>query len=150
MNNKTSDKKPSLINEKHEVILSTTFIGIFSTIRHNDGRVSSNPVSFIWNGEEFEVSTLKGRMKYKNLLANPCATLCVISPENHMHYVEVRGTVRMVDDPDRAYLRYQFKKLAGEEAPEDMDPPDSERVILYLRPEQLSSPVLYGGRFDNI
>lgn len=143
-----NDSKP-LINDKHETILAQTFIGLLSTVRHNDGRISTNPVSFIWNGKEIEVSTLKGRMKYKNLVANASATFCVVSPQDHMQYVEIRGMVRIVDDPDRDYLRYQFKKLAGEELPEDMDPPDAERVVLYLLPEQVSSPVLYGGRFDN-
>ena len=147
--NDQSKKDPSaLVTEKHEAILATNFLGTLSTIRHNDGRVSTNPVSFIWNGKEIEISTLKGRMKYKNLLANPSATICVISPKNPMSYVEIRGTVRLVDDPDREYLRYQFKKLSGEDVPEDMDPPGAERVTLYLQPEQVSSPVLYGGRFD--
>ena len=137
-----------MINEQHEEILHSTFLGVLSTLRHNDGRISTNPVSFLWNGEEVEISTLKSRMKYKNLVANPAATICVTHPTNHMRYVEIRGTVRIVDDADRQYLRYQFKKLSGEEPPEDMDPPDAQRVIIYLRPEQVSSPVLYGGRFD--
>ncbi len=137
-----------MINEKQEAILASTFLATLSTIRCKDGYISSNPVSFIWNGEEFEVSTMKNRMKYKNLLTNPSATICVISPEDNMRYVEVRGTVRMVDDPNREYHRYSFKKLTGQELPEDLDPPNAERVTLYLRPEQVSSPVLYGGRFD--
>ncbi|MEH6519530.1 MAG: pyridoxamine 5'-phosphate oxidase family protein [Halioglobus sp.] len=149
MSEQEKSEAQSLVKENHETILATTFIGQLSTVRHKDGHISTNPVSYIWNGEELEISTLKGRMKYKNVLANPRATLCVVSPKNHMHYVEIRGTVRVVDDTDRAYLRYQFKKLAGMDAPEDMDPPGSERVVLYLRPEQVSSPVLYGGRFDD-
>lgn len=149
MDDQGNNQNNPLINRKHEAILTQTFIGALSTIRHNDGRISTNPVSYIWNGKEIEVSTLKGRMKYKNLVANPSATLCVISPQDHMQYVEIRGSVRIVDDPDRDYLRYQFKKLAGEDLPEDMDPPGAERVVLYLLPEQISSPVLYGGRFDN-
>lgn len=140
----------SLVSEKHEAILATTFLGALSTIRHNDGRISTNPVSFIWNGEEMEISTLKNRMKYKNLLVNPNATICVMSPQNHMQYVEMRGTVRMVDDPNREYLRHSFIQISGQEPPEDMDPPGSERVTLYLRPEQVSSPLMYGGRFDDM
>jgi PPOX class probable F420-dependent enzyme len=148
--NDSGNSTPTLISDRHEAIFATTFIGLLSTIRHNDGHVTTNPVSYIWNGSELEVSTLKSRMKYKNLLANPKATMCVVSPRNHMHYVEVRGTVRIEDDPDRNYLRYQFKKLSGEEMPEDLDPPGAERVVLYLRPEQVSSPSLYGGRLDDM
>ncbi len=148
MNNSDNGNGQSLINVQHEAILSTTFIGTLSTIRHNDGCISNNPVSYIWNGEELEISTLKSRMKYKNLLANPSATICVISPEDHMRYVEIRGTVRFVDDPDREYLRYNFKKLSGENLMKDMDPPDSERVTLYLHPDHVSSLSLHGGWFD--
>ena len=141
---------PALITEAHESIFATSFIGLLSTIRHGDGHVSTNPVSYIWNGSELEISTIKSRMKYKNLLANPNATLCVVSPHNHMHYVEVRGTVRIEEDADRAYLAYQFEKLAGEPLPEDIDPPGTERVVLYLTPQQVSSPSLYSGRFDDL
>ena len=77
------------------------------------------------------------------------AQLCVIDPNDHMTYVEIRGTVRVEDDIDKKYLRAQFKKHTGDELPEDLDPPDAERVVLYLTPEQVSSPQLYGGRFDN-
>lgn len=135
------------LDDAQEAILSTTFIAMLSTIRHNDGRVSTNPVTFLWDGDEIGISTLKSRMKYKNLVANPAATVCVISPDDHMRYVEIRGTVRFEDDPDRSYLRKNFLTLMGVEPPENLDPPDAERVTLYLKPEQVSSPVMYGGQF---
>ena len=49
-----SDPGQSPIKPQHEAVLSTTVIGCFSTVRHNDGRVSTNPVSYLWNGKEFE------------------------------------------------------------------------------------------------
>ena len=137
-----------MVNDKQEQILTDNFIGLLSTIRHSDGYISTNPVSFIWNGQAIEVSTLKSRVKYKNLLANPQATLCVVSPKDPMQYVEIRGQVRIEEDADKSYVRWQFKKLSGYDMPEDMDPPGSERVVIYLEPEQVSSPSLYGGRFD--
>ena len=135
------------LTEAQESILKTTFIAMLSTIRERDGRVSTNPVTFLWDGSEIGISTLKNRVKYKNLVANPQATVCIISPEDHMQYVEIRGSVRLVDDPDRSYLRHNFMTLMGVEPPDDLDPPEAERVTIYLRPEQVSSPVLYGGRF---
>ena len=139
-----------MISEQHEKILATTVIGSFSTLRKKDGRISTNPVSFLWNGKEFEISTLKGRVKYKNLAANPQATLCVISGEDPMHYVEIRGSVRLVDDPDRGLFKAHFRKVSGGvEAPPGMDPEGSERAMIVLTPEQVSSPVMYSGTFDN-
>lgn len=144
-----ADSKESLVKPQHEAILATTVIGCLSTVRHNDQRVSTNPVSFLWNGSVFEISTLKGRMKYKNMAANPQATLCVVSATDPMHYVEVRGSVRMEDDPDRSKFTPFFKKVSGIEPPEGMDPPGSERAMIYLTPEQVSSPKMYGGQFDD-
>lgn len=140
----------ALIQPHHEAVLATTVIGCFSTVRHNDQRVSTNPISFLWNGSEFEISSLKGRMKYKNIQKNSQATLCVVSAKDPMHYVEVRGSVRVVDDPDRALFTAHFRKVSGGvEPPEGMDPPNSERVMFYLTPEQVSSPVMYSGTFDS-
>jgi PPOX class probable F420-dependent enzyme len=139
-----------MISAQHEKILATTVIGSLSTLRVKDGRISTNPVSFLWNGTEFEISTLKGRVKYRNLAANPQATLCVISGEDPMHYVEVRGSVRLVDDPDRGLFKAHFRRVSGGvEAPEGMDPEGSERAMIFLMPEQVSSPVMYSGTFDN-
>ena len=143
-----NEKDPALVKSEHEAILSQTSLATLSTIRYNDGHITTNPVSYIWNGEEIEISTLKNRMKYKNLCANPLATVCIVSPSDPMKYVEIRGRVKLVDDPAREYIRAAFEKVSGHKMPEDMDPPNSERVTLYLRPEQVSSPVLYGGRFD--
>lgn len=148
MKQNSNEDTQSLIKPEHETILSQTFLATLSTVRQKDGHISTNPVSYIWNGEEIEISTLKNRMKYKNLLANPLATVCIVSPNDPMKYVEIRGTVKLVDDPEREYVRGAFKKISGHDMPADMDPPNAERVTLYLRPEQVSSPVLYGGRFD--
>ncbi len=144
----SNDKTPpNALSKEQENILATTFIAMLSTIRHNDGRISTNPVTFLWNGQALKMTTLKSRMKYKNLLANPKATACIISPEDHMRYIEIRGKVHLEDDHDRSDLRENFLTLMGEEPPDDLDPPGSERATLYLTPEQVSSPVLYGGRF---
>ncbi len=137
------------LNPKQVEILNSTFLGNLSTLRHNDGYISTNPVSFHWTGEEIEISTLKSRMKYKNLVADPRATFCVIVPQNHMSYVEVRVSVRFVDDPEASLMRESFFRITGEYPPEDLDPPGSERVMLFLKPEQVSSPKLYGGRLDD-
>ena len=138
----------SLITPAHEAILKTTFIGLFSTIRHTDGYISTNPVNYHWNGTAFEISTLKNRVKYPSLVAHPQATLCVVSPKDFMKYVEVRGRVELEEDPDRALMKEGFRRVTGVNPPEDLDPPGSERVMIYLYPEQVSSPAVYGGRFD--
>jgi PPOX class probable F420-dependent enzyme len=145
-----ADAPESLVQPRHEALLASTVIGCLSTLRHTDGRISTNPVSYRWNGAQIEISTLKGRMKYKNMVADPRATLCVVSPRDPMHYVEMRGRVRLVDDPDRSLFAAHFRATSGGiEPPEGMDAPGAERVMIYLTPEQVSSPQMYGGQFDD-
>ena len=132
----------------HREILAATHHGVMSTIRASDGLISTNPVGYVWDGTCVRISTIKDRIKHRNLLANPPVTFCVIHPEDHTRYVELRGTASIEEDPDRAFLRRQFREgSGGAEPPADLDPPGTERVIVRIHPRQSSSPLLYGGRF---
>jgi hypothetical protein len=68
----TSAKLPEArIPDTHVGILDTALLATVSTISHKDGLISTNPVAFDWDGEYLRLSTLKSRVKYRNLLANP-------------------------------------------------------------------------------
>lgn len=137
--------------KQYDELLRSNFVGLLSTIRAADGLISTNPVGFVWDGECIRISTLKSRLKYSNLAANPLATFCVMSPKNLMAYLEVRGHATLTDDKDRSFARRQFMLgSGGMEPPADMDAPHAERVIIQIHPQQVSSPKLYGGRFDQI
>lgn len=136
---------------QYDALLRSTFFGMLSTIRHTDGLISTNPVGYVWNGDTIRISTLKSRIKYRNIQENPLATLCVMSPQNAMSYVEIRGRASVQDDPGRVFAREQFMVGSGGiEPPADMDAPHAERVIITLEPLQVSSPTLYGGRFNDM
>ena len=135
------------IPEAHHETLESTTIALMSTIRHKDGLISTNPVGFVWDGESIRISTTKDRVKYRNLVANPNITFCAVDPVNPMKYVEIRGTASLTDDTDKSFLETTFTS-AGMEMPDDLEPPETERVVIRIHPEQCSSPVLYGGRFD--
>lgn len=134
---------------KH-ALLEENFIGMMTTVRHKDGMLSTNPVGYVWDGKQIRVSTLKSRVKYQNLLADDRICFCVTSPKNVMDYIEIRGVATLQDDPDRSFHDKQFRRgSGGMEPPKDMDPPGAERVTITIHPTQVSSPTLYGGRFDN-
>ena len=144
-----SETNESGIPKGHREILASNSWGLMSTIRHKDGLISTNPVSYLWDGECVRISTLKSRVKYDNLRANPLVTLCVVQHDDHTKYVELRGHATIEDDPDRSFLRRVFMDgSGGAEPPEDLDAPGSERVIVRIHPQQSSSPLLYGGRFS--
>ncbi len=133
---------------KPPLIASTKF-GVMSTVRHSDGMISSNPVGYFWDGEIIRISTLKSRVKYQNLLADSRVALCIVNAGNVMDYIEIRGHATLEDDPQRDFFRCQFMAgSGGVEPPEDIDPPGAERVIITIHPNRVSSPLLYGGRFD--
>ncbi len=133
----------------HKAILADNSFGLLSTIRVKDGLISTNPVSYVFDGECVRISTLKSRIKYDNLVADPMVTFCVIHHADHTKYVELRGHASLEDDLDRSFIRRQFVETSGgEEPPPDLDAPDSERVIVRIHPHQSSSPLLCGGRFS--
>jgi len=141
-----SDTTEIELPEAHREIIAANTIGVMSTLREKDGRISTNPVGYLWDGESVRISTVKNRVKYHNLLANPMVTFCVVDREDHMRYVEVRGFATIEEDPDRSFLDSTFV-AAGMEPPAELDPPGTERVIVRIHPQQSSSPYLYGGRF---
>ena len=136
------------IPEHNHALLENSFFGVLTTIRAKDGLLSSNPVGFVWDGQQIRISTLKSRLKYQNLAADDRVAFCVVSKTNVMDYVEIRGHASLEDDKDRSFFRRQFMAGSdGAEPPENLDAPDAERVIITIHPQQVSSPKLYGGRF---
>jgi hypothetical protein len=106
-------------------------------------------VGYDWDGESVRISTIASRMKYANLVADPTVTFCVVDSVDHTRYVELRGHATLEPDPDRSFLRRQFLRQSnGQEPPPDLDAPDERRIIIRIHPEQVSSPLLYGGRFS--
>jgi PPOX class probable F420-dependent enzyme len=135
------------IPKSHLDIVEQEYLAMVSTIRHQDGLISTNPVSIDWDGEFVRFSTLKKRVKYKNLLANPQITLCITSSSDTTRYIEIRGTAELTDDPQAAFQRAMWKRFTGEdEFP--YDPPGAERVIVRIEPQQISTPSLYGGQMS--
>lgn len=133
------------IPDSHLDIVEQEYLAMVSTIRHQDGLISTNPVSIDWDGEFVRFSTLKQRVKYRNLLANPQITLCITSSKDSTRYIEMRGTAELQDDPGGAFQRAMWKRFTGEDE-FNYDPPGAERVIVKIVPIRVSTPSLYGGQ----
>lgn len=144
-----SERNVIPIEPSYAEFLDQHFLAMLTTIRA-DGLLSTNPIGYVWDGQQIRVSTLRARMKCKNILQDDRVTFCVQSPTNPMDYVEVRGHATIEDDADRSFFRTQFMRGMGEEPPADLDPPNAERVIIVIHPEQVSAPKVYGSRFDDV
>ena len=144
----TSAQPPEAsIPDTHVGILDAAMLATVSTISHRDGLISSNPVAFDWDGSHIRLSTLKSRVKYRNLLANPQITFCAVDPKNVTRYVEIRGYAEISEDPGGELNSRLFRRMTGTEWP-NLDEPGAERVIVKIVPTQVSAPAIYGGRLD--
>ena len=65
------------------------------------GRDGAPQSSVIWatrEDDEIVFSTIRGRVKTRNMERNPQVSLCAYDPADPYSYVEVRGTVSMVEE----------------------------------------------------
>ncbi len=100
--------------------------------------LSAHPVSFLWDGERLRFSTLKGRQKIRNLQADPRISLCIVDPENDLHYLEIRGQASLEEALDRSFINsIAHKYLNVDEYPYDR--PDAERITVTIHVEQAST-----------
>jgi PPOX class probable F420-dependent enzyme len=146
----TSAERPEAqIPDEHVGILEAAMFAMVSTIGHRDGLISTNPVAFDWDGQYIRVSTLKSRVKYRNLLANPQITFCALDRKMPTQYIEVRGYAEISEDPGGELNRKLFRRMTGTDFPPELDEPGAERVIVKIVPAQVSGPTIYSGHVDH-
>jgi PPOX class probable F420-dependent enzyme len=123
------------IPTSHQDLLNRPLVATLSTIGP-DGLIQSTAVWYLHNDGELIVSVRKDRQKYRNLEANPAATLLIIDPENIVRTLEIRATVELRDDPDKA-VAARFAPSYGH-APSTWDPQGAERAIVVLHPRKVT------------
>jgi PPOX class probable F420-dependent enzyme len=84
-----------------------------------DGRPHLSPNWYLWDGENFYVSTTRKRAKYTIFRRDPRAELVFDEPEG-MRYVEVPATVTIREDvPANVHLFRAIRQKHGRETPAD-------------------------------
>jgi len=86
---KLSDEARRLFNRPVFAILSTA------------GPNGAPQSSVIWvrtDGDDVLFSTIRGRLKARNMERNPKVSLCAYDPADPYVYVEIRGTVTMIEE----------------------------------------------------
>ena len=129
------------IPESHRFILTDRPTAYMATYRHKDGLLSVNPVGLIWDGELIRIPTIKTRVKYKNLLADPRISLSIPYRNNPNIFLEVSGYAEVADDTDRSFINFMAKAYLGIDT-YPFDNPDDERVIITVYPEHVSASEL--------
>jgi len=130
--------KTKPIPKSHQDILTNRPTGHLCTIR-KDGRLTVNPVGLMFDGEYVRVSTLKSRVKYKNLVRDRRVAISVPHRNNPNRYIEIRGIAELTDDADRSFVNSVAKAYMGVDV-YPFDQPGDERAIITIHAEQVSAP----------
>ena len=81
-----------------------------------DGRPQVTPVWCDFDGTHVRVNTARGRVKDRNLKANPNVALSAQDPDNPYRYVQVRGrVVEMTEQGADAHIDALAKKYIGKD-----------------------------------
>jgi PPOX class probable F420-dependent enzyme len=127
------------VPESHADLLSQPLVGVLTTIGA-DGLPQSTALWYLLDEGELKISVMTSRQKYKNLLADPKATLFIFDPNSTGKTLEIRGEVEIRPDPDKAQAA-RFAPTYGSAASE-WDPQGAIRVVLVLKPKRI---VTFGG-----
>ena len=113
-------------------------VAIIATVSPR-GRAQATPIWFMVEGDRIIANTSRGRVKLRNLEANPHLALTVVDPKNMFRWVQIQGEVDRFDaengarDIDRLSMRYAGRPYAYRpgQRPED-------RVTIVIRPLRIS------------
>jgi PPOX class probable F420-dependent enzyme len=113
-----------LLDGPHTAILATS---------NPDGRPQSSVIFVKRTGDTILFSTIRGRLKTRNMERDPRVSLLVLAHSGK--YLEVRGRVDISDDPQKALLHEMYERhMNGATPPPE---PEAERVIVRVHPEKL-------------
>ncbi|MHB1987891.1 MAG: PPOX class F420-dependent oxidoreductase [Acidimicrobiales bacterium] len=121
-----TDEDVALLNEPQIAAVATV---------NGDGSVQLTPVWVDTDGEAVLFNTSKGRVKHKNLLANPDVSILVVDKADAYRWVSIRGKATMTEDGADAHIdRLAMKYLGQETYPFRQD--GEVRISVRVVPEQ--------------
>jgi len=122
------------IPASHADLLASPTTAVLTTVGR-DGLPQSTAVWFLVDEDGvLKTSVLTSRQKYRNLQDNPKATLFVIDPANPFRTIEVRATVELTPDPDKALLP---KFAARYSTPVEVLDQPGDRAIVSFTPQRV-------------
>lgn len=98
----------------HRDLLDRPLTAVLTTVLR-DGQPQTQPVWFDADERRVFVNTMRGFCKERNMRRDPRVTLLVVDPGERVHWVEVRGSVRLVADGAREHLDRLTYRYTGDE-----------------------------------
>jgi PPOX class probable F420-dependent enzyme len=121
------------LNDVAREVLDGSHIAAIAT-SNSDGRPQSSVIFVKRDGDSVVFSTIKGRLKTRNMARDPRVSLLVIDKERG-RYVEIRGTVEITEDPEKRLLYEMYDRHMGGTTPPPE--PDAERLIVRITPQKV-------------
>jgi PPOX class probable F420-dependent enzyme len=119
-----NDSAKELLDGPHTAVLATA---------NADGHPQSSVIFVKRDGDAVVFSTIKGRLKTRNMMRDPRVSLLVLAHVGR--YVEIRGTVDITEDPEKVLLHEIYDRYMGGRTPPPE--PEAERLIVRITPEKL-------------
>jgi PPOX class probable F420-dependent enzyme len=101
-----------VIPDDFRPLLESPAVAFVSTIGRR-GEPQVTPIWFLLDGDRVRFSLVEGRQKLRNLRRDPRAAVLVVDPGRPTYYLELRGRVELVPDPDCALEREVSIKYTG-------------------------------------
>ena len=102
------------------------------------GRDGTPQSSVIWakrEDDEIVFSTIRGRVKTRNMERNPRVSLCAYDPADPYSYVEVQGTVSLTEEGGPELIQELSLRYDGAAFRES--DPANVRVVCRIRPTKI-------------
>jgi PPOX class probable F420-dependent enzyme len=130
MAKKLSQKNKDILSKKAFVHLAT---------RMPDGNPQVSPVWIDLDGEQIVVNSAKGRVKDRNMRADPHVALSVTDPDDPYRAVMIRGrVVKITEDGADAHIDKMAKKYLGLDRYPGRGTNET-RVLYYIEPERIAT-----------
>ncbi len=124
--------------EKYQDLFAKKAFANLATLMPN-GSPQVTPVWVDYDGSHILVNSAKGRVKDRNMRANPNVSLAISDPDNPYRYLEVRGrVVEITESGADAHIDKMAKKYLGMDVYPGRQPGEV-RVLYKIKPEKFSS-----------
>ena len=107
-----------MLDERIRNLLDGTSFAVLATLMP-DGSPQTSVIWIARAGDVLVFTTHDLRLKARNLRRDPRASVTVFALDDPYDTVDIRGTVELVPDPDRALSIELTRKYTGEDPPPD-------------------------------
>jgi PPOX class probable F420-dependent enzyme len=124
------------LNDKIRKIVDDNNFATLATV-NADGSPQTSVVWITRDGDDLLISTVKGRLKERNLRRDPRASVSVFDKDDPYSYFEVRGSVTFTEEGGFKLINDLSHRYKGEDFTGDIGT-DRVRVIVRIKPEKVS------------